>query len=486
MSTEEHIADLEALVAELGEQVAQQREQIAQLLARNAELVAQNSELEARVAQAQRDSHSSSKPPSSDGLKRKTRSLRKPSGKKAGGQLGHRGETLHLVAIPDEIIEQRPAVCVHCQTALAEEPAVLRERRQVQELPVVRLRVPEYQALHVRCPQCQQVSVGAFPAEAPSRAQYGPQVRALAVYLVEEQLLPLGRAQRLLADLFGVGLGRGTLVRWIQQASATLAPIEAELTAALRQARVLHCDETGVRRGGRLAWVHVASTSRLTRYAVHAKRGSEATDAMGILPDFAGVSVHDGWKSYQRYATCRHALCNIHHLRELTFLEEQYQQPWANAMKTLLLEMKSAAEQARADGLPQLPATTHAAFVTRYRAVLAAGHAANPPPERRPRQRGRVKQSPTQNLLERLWVRQDEVLAFLDDLTLPFDNNQAERDLRTLKMQQKVSGCFRRDPGADAFARLRSYLATLRKQGQPLLAALQTVFAGQPLYPAWA
>jgi transposase len=479
MTPEEEIAALKAENAILRAQVSD----LPLLRAQVEALAAQVRELQARAA---KDSHTSGKPPSSDGLQRRTKSLRKKSGKKPGGQLGHRGETLHLVTVPDEIVEHRPAICAHCQAGLADDVSVvLRERRQVQELPAVRLWVREYQALHVRCPQCQAVSVGSFPAEAPSRAQYGPQLRALAVYLVEEQLVPLGRVQRLLADLVGVRLGRGTLVRWIQQASATLAPMEAELTAALQRAPVLHNDETGVRRAGKLAWVHVASTSRLTRYAVHAKRGREATDAMGILPDFAGVSVHDGWKTYGSYTTARHALCNIHHLRELTFLEEQYQQPWATQMKALLLEMKTATEQARADGLPQLPATTRAAFVTRYQAVLATGHAANPPPDRRPRQRGRVKQSPAQNLLERLWVRQNEVLAFLDDLTTPFDNNQAERDLRTLKMQQKVSGCFRSDPGADAFARLRSYFATLRKQGHPLLAALQTVFAGRPLYPAW-
>ena len=464
-------------------------EEIESLKAENAALRAQLTALVARVqeleARAAKDSHNSGKPPASDGLKRRTKSLRKPSGKKAGGQLGHRGETLHLVAVPDEIVEQRPAICTQCQTPLADADVLLRERRQVQELPAVRLRVTEYQALHVRCPACQAVSVGSFPAAVPSRAQYGPQLRALAVYLVEEQLLPLGRVQRLLADLLGVRLGRGTLVRWIGQAAATLGPVEAELTVALRQAPVLHSDETGVRRAGQLAWAQVASTSRLTRYAIHAKRGREATDAMGILPDFTGVSMHDGWTTYRTYTTCRHALCNIHHLRELTFLEEQYEQAWATQMKTLLLEMKAATEQARADGFPQLPIATHAAFVTRYQAVLASGHAANPPPERRPHQRGRVKQSPAQNLLERLWVRQEEALAFLDDLTIPFDNNQAERDLRTLKMQQKVSGCFRSAPGADAFARLRSYLATLRKQGQPLLAALQSVFAGRPLYPSW-
>ena len=473
-------------------------EEIAALKAENAALRAQMTALVARVqeleARAAKNSHNSGKPPSSDGLKRRTKSLRKPSGKKAGGQLGHRGETLHLVAMPDEIVEQRPAVCAHCQAPLTEEPALLRERRQVQELPAVRLRVTEYQALHVRCPQCQAVSVGTFPAAAPSRAQYGPHLRALAVYLVEEQLLPLGRVQRLLADFASVRLGRGTLVRWIGQASATLAPVEAELTAALRQAAVLHNDETGVRRAGKLAWVHAASTSRLTRYAVHAKRGGEATDAMGILPGFTGVSVHDGWTTYHHYTTARHALCNIHHVRELTFLEEQYQQPWATQMKepwatqmkALLLEMKTATEQARAHGRTQLPATTRAAFVTQYQAVLATGHAANPPPERRPHQRGRVKQSPAQNLLERLWLRQNEVLAFLEDLTIPFDNNQAERDLRTLKLQQKVSGCFRSDAGADAFMRLRSYLSTLRKQGHALLDALRTVFAGQLLYPDFA
>ncbi len=330
-------------------------EEIATLKAENAALRAQLTAVVARVqeleARAAKDSHTSSKPPSSDGLKRRTKSLRKPSGKKAGGQLGHRGETLHLVAAPDELVEQRPAICAHCQTPLADADVVLRERRQVHELPAVRLRSTEYQALHVRCPVCQAVSVGAFPAAAPSRAQYGPQLRALAVYLVEEQLLPLGRVQRLLADLLGVRLGRGTLVRWIGQAAVTLGPVEAELTVALRQAPVLHSDETGVRRAGKLAWAQVASTSRLTRYAVHAKRGREATDAMGILPGYAGVSVHDGWTTYRTYTACRHALCNIHHLRELTFLEEQYQQAWATQMKTLLLEMKTATEQARADGL---------------------------------------------------------------------------------------------------------------------------------------
>jgi transposase len=462
----------EDVVVILTAENARQREQIAALVAQNAELAARVQELEARLA---KDSHNSGKPPSSDGLGRKTKSLRRRSGKKPGGQIGHRGETLRLVATPDAVVEHRPSACGTCQAPLDEAEVLLRERRQVLDLPRIRLTVTEHQALHVRCAACQAVSVGAFPAEAPSRAQYGPRLRAFAVYLVQQQFVPYGRVRELLADLAGASVSLGTLLTWVQQSAAALAPVETRLKAALRQASILHNDETGVRRGGRLAWAHVASTARLTHYAVHA-----------ILPAFTGVSVHDGWKPYWRYTRCRHALCNIHHLRELTFLEERYRQTWAKELKALLREMKATVEQARATGLRSLPTAVRAALVTRYRALLAMGHAANPPPERRPHQRGRVKQSPARNLLERLWLGQDEVLAFLDDFAVPFDNNQAERDVRMLKVQQKVSGSFRSDWGADAFACLRGYLSTLRKQGVALLAALETVVAGQPLYPDFA
>jgi transposase len=473
MTAEERIAELEALVA-------QQREQIEQL---GVYIRA----LEARLA---KDSHNSSKPPSSDGLKRKTKSLRAKSGKKAGGQIGHRGETLHLVAAPDEVVEHRPRHCPQCQTPLADAEVVLRERRQVHELPpAVRLQITEHQALHVRCPTCAHISVGAFPAQAPSRAQYGAQIRAVAVYLVEQQHLPLGRVQQLLSDLWRMRLGRGTLVGWIAQAARVLEPVERHITEALSHAPVLHHDETGVRRAGRLAWAHVTSTSRLTHYAIHPRRGREALEHIGILPHYRGVSVHDGWGSYRLYTACRHALCNVHHRRELTYLEEQYQQAWAAEMKALLREMKAATDQARTSGDVRLPSAERADFVDRYQALLSAGLAANPPPadqKRRQGQRGRLAQSPVRNLLERLLVQHDQVLAFLDDLTIPFDNNQAERDLRGLKIQQKVSGCFRSDWGSEAYATIRGYLATLRKQGHSLLAALHTVFAGQPLYPAFA
>jgi transposase len=231
MAPEERIAQLEA-------ENAQQREQIAVLVARV-------QELEARLA---KDSHNSGKPPSTDGLGRKTKSLRKKSGKKPGGQIGHRGETLRLVATPDEIVEHRPTVCAHCQTPLQDRaPVLLRERRQVHEVPPQRLRITEHQALHVQCPACRAVSVGTFPRETPSRAQYGPRLRALAVYLVEQQLVPYARVSALLADLFGPRLSSGTLVQWVQQAAQAVAPVEAAVKAALVRAPVLHSDETGVR-----------------------------------------------------------------------------------------------------------------------------------------------------------------------------------------------------------------------------------------------
>jgi len=184
------------------------------------------------------------------------------------------------------------------------------------------------------------------------------------------------------------------------------------------------------------------------------------------------------------YTTCRHALCNIHHLHELTFVEEAYHQAWAKELKALLLEMKAAVEQARTRGETRLNWVERDGFLARYEELMSKGLAANPPPERPPGQKGRRKQSPPRNLLERLWMGQDAVLAFLDDVTIPFDNNQAEQDLRMLKVQQKIAGSFRAESGSEAFARIRGYCASLRKQGVALLAALQSVFSGQPLYPA--
>jgi len=287
-----------------------------------------------------------------------------------------------------------------------------------------------------------------------------------------------------LGDLFGHAPAKGTLQTAVETCADGLVGVEEQIKDAPRGADVLHNDETGVRVQGQLAWVHVTSTARLTHYAVHPKRGSAAMTEIGILPAFHGVSVHDGLRAY-RQSDCAHALCNAHHLRALTAIEEHDQQPWARRMKDLLVEIKARVDTARDQGETRFDPTVHAAFVARYRAIVAEGYAANPPPDpvTGPKTRGRPKHSKAHNLLDRLNRDEHAVLAFMTDWRVPVDNNQAERDLRMIKVQQKVSGCVRSPTGPVVFCRLRGYLSTLKKQGQAVLPALQRVFAGHPLLP---
>ncbi len=460
-----------ALVEQLLARLAQQEEQIAQLTARV-------NVLEARLC---KDSHNSSKPPASDGLAKKTRSLRQPSGRPSGGQPGHPGTTLRFSPCPDAVVVHTPDRCAGCGTALATVPESGREARQVHDLPPLRLVVTEHQALTKVCPHCQTSTAALFPAEITQPVQYGPGVKALAVYLQEYQLVPLARTQELLADLFGCSLCEGTLGNALATCCERLAPVEAAIKAAITGAAVAQFDETGVRVAGKTQWLHQAGTERWTYYAVHAKRGRAAMDAIGILPAFRGTGVHDGWGAYAGYE-CRHALCNAHHLRELTYVAEQTKQPWASAMIALLGEIKAAVGAAQAAGQGELPAAARAEFARRYAALVASGLAANPPPAPTGK-RGRPKQSAAKNLLDRLDRQREQVLAFMNDFAVPFDNNLAERDLRMVKVRQKISGCFRAEAGAATFCRIRGYISTLRKQGIHVLAALQSVFAGQPRLP---
>ncbi len=280
-------------------------------------------------------------------------------------------------------------------------------------------------------------------------------------------------------------MSEGTRHSLVQRCAERLCPVEQQIKAALSQAEVLHQDETGLYVAGKRHWMHVSATEQLTHYAVHAKRGHEALDAIGILRDFHGVSVHDGWQSSWRDA-CEHGLCNVHHLRELIFLSEQLQQGWAEQMKALLLDMKAAVDQARAEGRKALHFLAVQDWKTRYAALLQEGYQANPPaPPPEAHRRGRRKPSPARNLLDRLSTHQHAVLAFLENFAVPFDNRLAERDMRMVKVQQKVSGCFRSVGGAHAFARIRGYLSTLRKQGMPVLTALEQALVGHPVFPAF-
>lgn len=464
-------------------------EELEQLRQENAALRAQVALLSERIrvleAKPAKDNHNSHLPPSSDRFHRQPKSLRQKSGKKPGGQAGHPGSTLMLSATPDQVIVHAVECCQHCQWDLREVESLQVERRQVLDLPSKRVVVIEHQAQQKYCPHCQQISSTPFPQDVPAPVQYGAALGAVGVYLVQQQLLPYERACEVIEDLLGPPMSVGTLQGMVQRCAAKLEPVEQQIKAALSRAQVLHQDETGLYVAGQRQWMHVSTTEHLTHYAVHRKRGKEALDAIGTLADFAGVSVHDGWSSYWQFL-CQHALCNVHHLRELTFLEEEQQQAWAAEMKELLLDIKAAVEQARAEGRTSLHPLEVADWKARYGAVLTEGYQANPPdPPPEVAKKGRRKQSAARNLLDRLSTHQEAVLAFLDNFAVPFDNSLAERDIRMVKVQQKVSGCFRSPAGAVAFCRIRGYLSTLRKQGLAVLTALEQALVGHPVFPAF-
>jgi transposase len=472
----------DAIVVLVEQLVGTLTEQVERLTAEVSELRAENEELRGRLGT---DSHNSSKPPSSDGpgSKPHPKSRREPSGRKPGGQPGHVGQTLRLVEPPDEIVVHAPIECRGCGERLDAAPVVRSERRQVLDLPPVRLQVTEHQAETRQCAGCGVETSGQFPTGVEAPVQYGPSVAGLAVYLNQEQLLPEERTCRVLAEVFGRPISEATLERAVETCHTQLAAVEAAIKQGITEAEVAHFDETGARLGGKRFWLHVASTATLTFYAAHPKRGREAMDALGVLPAFRGRAVHDGLTSYGQYQDCAHALCNAHHLRELTFVEEQLKQGWARDLKTLLLEIKQAVDTARAGGLVAVPAEAKRDFLTRYDAILADGARANPPPAPTGK-RGRPKRGKAGSLVDRLHTHKAEALAFLEDFAVPFDNNQAERDIRMTKVRQKISGGFRTTTGADRFSRIRGYISTLRKQAIPIFAALVDTLSGSPPMPA--
>src|SRR5713101_369626 len=320
--------------------------------------------------QQAKDSHNSSLPPSSDRFVRAPKSLRTKSGKKPGGQPGHRGHHLRQVQTPDEVLIHPVSSCEYCQHDLRAQKASIPERRQVIDLPTKRLWVTEHRVEEKQCPVCSHLPRAPFPAAIVAPAQYGTALQGIATYLVEGQSVPYARASQLLQELLGVQLSAGSIARFVTICHQQLAEVETCLKAALVKEHVIHQDETGLRVGKEGWWVHVCSTERLTHYAAHHSRGREALDAIGIAPQFRGTSVHDALRSYQGYCFTQ-AWCNVHHLRELTFVEEELKQPWARQMKDLLLDMKAEVERAKAAGQHELDVLVLARLLRRYDQLLA-------------------------------------------------------------------------------------------------------------------
>jgi len=431
-----------------------------------------------------KNSGNSGKPPSSDGLRKKPVNLREKGKRRSGGQPGHEGNTLEMVAEPDHIERHAVETCPRCAADLRAVEPLRVEKRQVFDVPPVRLAVTEHQAEVKQCPGCGQEVKGHFPEGVSQLVQYGPGLKAQAAYLTVYQLLPLARACELFEDFYGHAPSEALLLGAQTEVARLVEPALVEVKRQLIESEVTHFDESGLRVEGRLHWLHVAGTERLTYYAVHPKRGGLALHAIGILPTFGGRAVHDHWSPYLTFENCSHALCNAHHLRELLFIVERYQQTWAQDMSNLLLNIKAEVE-ASPPAWGTLPPDRIAHFEGRYDEILQQGFKANPLSDAPPSsKRGRKKQPPPKNLLDRLDKHKAETLAFMHDFRVPFDNNLAERDIRMVKVKQKISGSFRTLVGADTFCTLRGYISTARKQGHNVIQVLHSALLGQPFIPS--
>jgi len=444
--------------------------------------------LQARVQaledQLAKTSGNSSKPPSSDGLKKKPTSLREKGQRPTGGQAGHKGKTLKFSLTPDQIEIHEAAHCPHCGTNVQTVPPSHVERRQVWDVPPLVLRVTEHQAAVKCCPQCQARVQANFPVGVSQPVQYGPHLTAQAAYLTTYQLLPLARVCELFQDWYGHAPSEAFLLSAAERVQTQVAGVVDQIRTQITQADKAHADETGLRVEGQLNWAHVVSTERLTVYDIHAKRGAAAWNDIGLLPALRGWLIHDGFKSYWQLTQCRHGLCNAHHLRELRFLAEQHQQIWASDMARLLVTAHREVQSWSQTAL-QLSPERVADYHHQYEQILQRGYVTqSSAPPRTGRTRGRPAQSPAKNMLDHLQRYQAQTLAFLSDFRVPFDNNQAERDLRMLKVKQKIAGTFRTRAGAETFCVLRSYISTARKQGQRVLAALYDALMGRPFMPA--
>lgn len=440
------------------------------------------SRLKALENQAAKNSNNSSKPPSSDGLSKATltpmpQTLRKKSGRRAGGQQGHVGKTLLMTQTPDHLLVHRPLSCPHCHTNLQDVAPIDYTQRQVLEMPVPRVVVTEHRALRVCCPGCARECRAPFPDGVNQPVQYGPHLLGFATYLHTVHLLPYARCARIVQEITQAPFSPGSLHTALARAAERLKDFDDQLQATLSQVPLLHVDETGTRVKGKLNWFHVRCTDTLCRLFCHEKRGKQAVDD---LRSYSGRLLSDFFSNYVTLG-CQHQFCGAHLLRELTFAHEVLGQDWAGSLKSVMEAMVAACHRARDRGFTELRDAS--AFVREFDRWVQEGLKQNPPP-RKPPGKKRVARGKVRCLLDRLVNHREGYFAFLFDLSIPFTNNEAERAIRMFKVKSKVSGGFRTKAGADAFCRLRSYTQTCQKQGMCLMDCLRSVFNGKLILPS--
>jgi transposase len=434
--------------------------------------------LEKIEGKVEKTSRNSSKPPSSDGLRRQAAEPREPGGRPNGGQPGHVGVTRAWTDTPDSVKEVRPEGYCGCGRALAEQPERMGECRQQIEIPEPKVEVTEYCQIIVTC-TCGCEHRGEFPFGVTPHVSYGPRLKAYAVGLVEGHFVGLSRTSELIADQYGVKPSDGAIQKWIGQAAVRLEATYEASQEAILAAEVAHFDESGVRVNGQTQWLHVAGTAEHAFYTIHPKRGQEAMTAAGILPKFTACAVHDHWVPYFGFEQASHALCNAHILRELRYFEEATEgHPWPIRLREILVEGKKAVEAARAAGQSAVDAERVADLWARYDDWVKLGLRVFPEHRKEPGQKGRPKQNPATNLLRRMRDFKTEIFRFLHDFRVPFDNNLAERLVRPVKVKLKVAGGFRALGGSAAFCVIRSVWETNKLQGVNPFHTLRLAFAG--------
>ena len=466
------ISDLNVEVINLNHLIISLRDDNNILIARNIELETMHN----------KNSNNSSKPPSTNNNKKPSNSRTK-TGRSSGGQVGHSGKTLLKIDNPDNIIDIRKKTC-NCGCNLSGLEGKI-QTRQVVDLPKIVMNVREYRIHEVVCPDCKEVHKTDFPVTVTQPVQYGENLQALMVYLSNYQLVPLARTTEIIKNLTGKNISQGTIVNANKRLYDSLDKFEDAIKEQLIKAEVLHTDESGLRLKGKINWVHVASTSSITHYAIHKKRGAIATNEIGILPNFKGTMIHDHWKPYYTFTNCTHAECNAHNMRILKGIHENFGHVWATSMGSLLIDIKREVDSLKSKGVTFMPESDIKAYDKKYKTIIAQGKIEDAEKSSviLSTKTGKPAKSDALKLLRKLEEYDVETLSYMYDFNIPFDNNLAERDIRMVKLRQKISGCFRSDDGGSLFCRIRSYISTCNKNGQDIMESLKNAIKGEPFIP---